>query len=251
MTPDEALAYDIAFMKETINEATGKPQGLRVIAEQLGISYGKARWLDDKYNKQVDKYHPEVLTESFTDIQPIKSYVWDLETTNLNAFMGQLVVASFLDLNDGSIQTRTIYDFGGDNAEKEKALLFWVIDRLTEADILIGHNTLGFDMGFIRGRLAIHGLSDIVLPRRQHIDTYQLARHGFKGKPQGYSLENLADFFRLPLGKDKPSKHDWAASIILDEAAIGRIAGRCEADVLVTAYLWAALKPYWHVWKGR
>ena len=134
-------------MKTGINPETGRPYGLRWIADQLGITYGKARWLDDKYNKQADKYHPEVLGEDYLEISPIKSYVWDLETTNLNAFMGQLIVASFLDLADGSIKTRTIYDFKGTNAEREKGLLFWVIDRLTEADILIGHNTLGFDYG--------------------------------------------------------------------------------------------------------
>lgn len=251
MTKDEELAYDIAEMKTSINPETGKNYGLRYIAEMLGITYGKARWLDDKYNKQSDKYHPEVEVEGYSEIRPFVSYVWDLETTNLNTFMGQLIAASFLDLSDGSIQTKTINDFTGDNANKELLLLFWVIDRLTEADVLIGHNTLGFDMGFIRGRLAIHGKGDIVLPRRHHIDTYQVARHGFKGKPQGYSLENLADFFRLPVGKDKPSKHEWAASIILDEGAIDRIAERCEADVLVNAHLWTALRPYYHLWKGR
>lgn len=249
---DEGLADQIVLRKQYINEETGKPYGLRLIAEQLGISYGKARWLDEKYNGQVsDKYHPEVEVEAYTEFNPLVSYVWDLETTNLNTFMGQLLVASFLDLSTGKIQTRTIFDFGGSNAEREKLLLFWTIDRLTEADILIGHNTLGFDMGFLRGRLAIHGLNDVVLPKRQHLDTYQIARHGFKGKPQGYSLENLADFFRLPVGKDKPSKHDWAASIILDEGAIGRIAERCEADCVVNAHLWTALRPYWHSWKGR
>ena len=249
---DEGLAEVIAMRKQEINEETGKPYGLRLIAEHLGISYGKARYVDNKFNRHVDKYSPEQLTAEAPDIEPIRSYVWDLETTNLNTFMGQLIVASFLDLSDGSIQTRSINDYDGDNAEKEQQLLLWVVDMLTLGDIFVGHNTIGFDLGFIRGRLSIHGLDEeVTIPKRQHWDTYQIARHGAKIRPQGYSLENLADFYRLPVGKDKPSKHDWAASIILDPDAIERIIERCEADVVVNALLWGKMRKYQHVWKGR
>lgn len=246
---DEQLARRIAELKTEFNPETGKPYGLRLIAEMLDMTYGQVRYIDNKYNRHVDKYTPETVTE-FQGIPAMKAYVWDLETTNLNTFMGQLIVASFLDLEDGSITTKSINDFDGTNTEKEQGLLFWTIRKMQEADILIGHNTLGFDTGFLRGRLAIHDI-DIDLPKRQHWDTYQIARHGFKGKPQGYSLENLADFFRLPIGKDKPSKHDWAASIILDREAIERIIERCEADVVVNALLWGKLRRHFHGWKGR
>ena len=247
---DEDLARDILSFKDQINEETGKPYGLRLISKLLGITYGRARYVDNKYNKHADKYHPEQLTSESPEVQPIVAYVWDLETTNLNTFMGQLIVASFLDLADGTVDTRSILDFDGSNAEKEIQLLEWCVDKHRQADILIGHNTLGFDMGFLRGRIAIHGL-DLDLPKRQQWDTYQIARHGAKIKPQGYSLENLLDFFRIPIGKDKPSKHEWAASIILEPQAIERIIERCEADVLGNALLWDKLRKYQHSWKGR
>jgi hypothetical protein len=242
---DEDLADIINNWKEIINPDTGKPYGLRWIAEEEDISYGKARHLDNKYNKSAR----EVKFQG-TTVPAIKgpvTYVWDLETTGLNTFMGQIIVASFLDMATGGIDTRTIYDFDGD----EIPLLYWIIEKMTEADILVGHNILGYDLGMVRGRLAIHGLSEVVLPKRQIWDTYMIARYGFKGKPQGYSLENLLDFFRLPVAKDKPSKHDWAGSIILDEDAITRISQRCEFDVLGNAYLMTALMPYLHQWKGR
>lgn len=247
---DQELAHDIAEMKTIIVPETGKPMGLRMISEQLGISYGKARYVDNKYNKVVDKYHPPVESDEDYDIPPVVTYTWDLETTNLNTFMGQLIVASFLDMATGEIDTRSINDFKGRPAESERQLIEWTVNKIKEADILIGHNTLGYDMGFLRGRIAIHGL-DLELPKRQHWDTYQIARHGFKGKPQGYSLENLLDFFRVPVGKDKPSKHDWAASIILDEEAIDRLVVRCEMDVTGNALLWPHLRKWFHSWKGR
>ena len=247
---DIELAEEILAWKSTLNPETGKHYGLRLIADIIGVTYGKARYVDNKYNKQTDKYHPEPLTDNVPEISPIRSFVWDLETTNLNTFMGQLIVASFLDLTTGTIHTMSINDFEGDNATKEQQLLLWVVEMLNYGDIFVGHNTIGFDLGFIRGRLAIHDM-DIDLPKRQHWDTYQIARHGAKIKPQGYSLENLADFFRLPIGKDKPSKHDWAASIILDPDAIERIIERCEADCVVNALLWGKLRKYQHSWRGR
>lgn len=250
-TADETTAALIAMHKQDYNEETGKPYGLRWISDRLGITYGKARYLDNKYNDSVEEGINDYRGKITTTFAPVRAFVWDLETTNLNTFMGQLTVASFLDLADGTIDTKTLFDFDGDGATKEVELLLWTVSKMEHADILIGHNTIGFDTGFLRGRLAIHGLTSVQLPKRQHWDTYQIARHGFKGRPQGYSLENLADFFRLPVQKDKPSKHDWAASIILDEAAILRIAERCEADVIVNALLWEALRPYLHSWKGR
>jgi len=249
MRTDQELAAAILHWKGQYNPETGKPYGLRAIAEMERLTYGKVRYLDNKYN--ADEEAEEFYGEPVHTFSPMRTYVWDLETTNLNTFMGQLTVASFLDLADGTIYTKTLFDFEGNGAEKEVGLLLWTVSMLEEADVLIGHNTIGFDTGFLRGRLAIHGLSDVTLPRRQHWDTYQIARHGFKGRPQGYSLENLLDFFRISVQKDKPSKHDWAASIILDEAAIMRIAQRCEADVTGNALLWEALRPYFHLWKGR
>lgn len=247
---DLVLADVIAMYKAQLNPETGKNYGLRAIAEMTGDTYGRIRYVDNKYNKHYDKYDPE-LREEYTEIMPVRSFVWDLETTNLNTFMGQLIAASFLDMADGSIHTQSINDFDDlSPRDAEIALLLWVVQMQRDADILIGHNTLGFDQGFLRGRLAIHDL-DVELPKRQHWDTYLIARHGFKGKPQGYSLENLADFFRLPVGKDKPSKHDWAASIILNADAIDRIVERCEADVVVTALLWGKLRKHFQNWRGR
>jgi DNA polymerase elongation subunit (family B) len=239
------MAYTDEELAREIRHGIEANMGLRSIAKELGVTYGKVRHVDKKYNKphREVKYTGSVVRE----IKGPVTLVWDLETTGLNTFMGQIIVASFLDMADESIETRTIFDYNGDEVQ----LLMWIISKMEEADILVGHNTLGFDLGMVRGRLAIHGLGHIVLPKRQQWDTYMIARYGFKGKPQGYSLENLLDFFRIPVAKDKPSKHDWAGSIILNEEAVERIARRCEADVLGNAYLMTALMPYYHAWKGR
>jgi hypothetical protein len=64
-------------------------------------------------------------------------------------------------------------------------------------------------------------------------------------------MKNLADFFRLPVQKDEPSKWDWAGSREVHEKALERLKYRCEEDVRVNALLWQKLRPYFHDWKGK
>lgn len=221
--------------------------GLRRIAKRLGTTYGKVRYAVAQQN---DAPRSEFTAQSERTNNPgVTAYVWDLETTDLNTFFGKLIVAAFYDPNTGDMQVANIYSFDGDVRQREVQLLHWTLDRIAEADVLIGHNTLAFDVSFLRGRLAAHNI-DRSIPKRQHWDTLQIAKFGFKGRPQGYSLENLADFFRVGR-KDKPSKHDWAASVILDEEAIERITERCISDCEINNDVWNCLRPFFHDYKGR
>lgn len=229
--------------KNAVDELRTK-YGLRRIAEELGLSYGQVRYY-------VEHYEPPTRT-AYVNAAPLQFgvKVWDLETTDLNTFFGRLIVAAFLDINTMEVQKRNLYDFEGDEREKERQLLQWTWEQLEEGDVFIGHNTLAFDSNFLNGRFAIHGM-DLITPPRLHIDTYQVARYGFKGRTQGYSLENLLDFFQVSVQKDKPSKHEWSDSVILDRYALERITDRCVADVEGTALLWPFLRPYYYRWRGR
>lgn len=226
--------------------------GLRRIAEEMETTYGKVRYAVEQENNAIHaklsalNSAPERIPQRTPGVV---AYVWDLETTDLTTFFGKLIVAAFLDVNTSDVVVRNIYDFKGTVTERETQLLHWTLDRIEEADILIGHNTLAFDLSFLRGRLAIHGIKRQIA-KRQHWDTLQIAKFGFKGRPQGYSLENLLDFFQVGR-KDKPSKHDWAASVILDEEAIGRITERCIADVEGNNAVWNCLRPFFHNYKGK
>lgn len=204
--------------------------GGRRIARALGVTYGKVRTV-------LEQNPPPVPP----DVSPLRLVVWDIETTNLRADIGRLVLASFLDAHTGKLETMD-YTEGG-----EAALAAWVRDQVERADMLIGHNTKAFDRNFLNGVLARHGLQP--LPKRQHLDTYLIARYGLKGLLQSNSMDNLADFFQLDRSKYKPSKHDWR-DVLVDPESLEEIRIRCEEDVLLNLELWYALRPYWHAWKG-
>ena len=86
------------------------------------------------------------LAESYKlDIKPYVTNVWDIETTDFRADIGQLMVSSFLDLRTGVPNSRTVLDFEGNLKSREAQLAAWTVARLIESDALIGHNIKAFD----------------------------------------------------------------------------------------------------------
>ena len=178
----------------------------------------------------------------------VRTFCFDIETSNLRSDIGSLRVACFAELNSQGeifkILTRDVLEMHG-----EKNLAQWITHRVEEADILIGHNIDAFDKNFINGVLIRWNLPK--LPKRYYIDTLMVARYGMKGLLQSNSLENLADYFRLSIQKDHPSKHIWRGANDMEEKSIKRLRQRCISDVQINVLLWERLKPYFHEWKGH
>lgn len=181
-------------------------------------------------------------------VAPYRAVVWDIETTDFKADIGTLMVSSFLDLATGVPNSRTVLDFTGTLAERERKLAQWTAEQVGGSDVLIGHNIKAFDRNFLNGVCARHQLP--IMPKRSYIDTMLIARYALKGKI-GSSMANLADVLGLPIPKDAPSKNDWREYIGGDPDAVARITERCELDVLVNAMLWERLAPYWYEWRGE
>jgi len=223
--------------------------GARLISRYTGISYARVRRYLEKtgVSHQWAKDPTRTAPPKSNDLKPLplRVLVWDIETTDLRSDLGLLLCVGFLDLTTGELVSKSVADFGHD----ERALVSWVKEVVESADILIGHNSLGFDKNFINGVLARHKLTP--LPQRIHYDTYQIARNGFKGIPSSYSLRNLADFFGLEEQKDTAmSKSVWRTAPV-DAEALKRLKYHCEQDVRVTAQLWQTIKPYLFLWRGR
>ena len=173
----------------------------------------------------------------------MRTYCWDLETTNLKSDIGMLLVSSFGELDhDGNVirmMTHDINSIGrGSVAARERKLAEWTKERFGECDVLIGHNSLAFDRHFLNGVCFRHGLG-LVPKKVMHIDTYQTAR-GALG--MGGSMRNLVDVFGLG-AKDAPAKQEWREANAGDPESIARIRERCESDVVMTGRLWQRLKP--------
>jgi hypothetical protein len=174
--------------------------------------------------------------------------IWDIETTDFKADIGTLMVSSFLDLDTGVPNSRTVLDFDEPLESAERQLAEWTIGEIAKSDVLIGHNIKAFDRNFLSGVAARSGLP--LVPKRDYRDTMLIHRYGVKGK-MGSSMANIADVYGLPIPKDAPSKNDWRRYIGRDPAAVARITERCELDVIVNALIWEKLKPYYYEWRGE
>ena len=165
---------------------------------------------------------------------------FDIETTDLKAFMGRMLGVSIADAW-GNITKRTYKDFGGKTILDDSALAEWTRDELEKYDILVSWNGKLFDKPFINARL----MRGMLLPVRQdkmHIDlmyyaTGQFVRIGSK------KLDNVAKFFQVENQKTAISWEDWALAATGDDAALEQVMVHCDADVLVLRDVFARLKP--------
>ena len=180
----------------------------------------------------------------------MRTCVMDIETSDLRADIGGLLVACFGELDSNGkikdLRTKTIDTIGkGSVAEREKLLVQWTKEQWENADIVIGQNHVGFDRHFIDGVLFRYRMP--LLQKRILIDTYQTAKGMFA---MSGSMSNMVDIMHLGQ-KDAPSKDDWRLANHGDKAALARITMRCESDVRMTAGMWDRLKPVYMQRYGR
>lgn len=174
----------------------------------------------------------------------------DIETSDLRADIGGLMVASFAELDSNgkvaTMRTKNLDTIGrGTIIEREKLLAKWTKEQWEYADIVIGQNHIGFDRHFIDGVLFRHKIP--LLEKRILIDTYQTAKGQFA---MSASMKNMVDIMGIGV-KDAPSKDDWRNANHGDSKALARITKRCEEDVRLTAEMWDRLKPIYMRNKGR
>lgn len=152
---------------------------------------------------------------------------FDLETTNLNADIGRILIGS-IRKSDGDIVT-----FRNKTSLIRKAddrdIAIKIRDVLEKHHCLVGWHSKGFDIPFLNTRLAAHG--ERLLSPRLHLDPrWQMA--GWRGlKPRSAKLSVAAEFFGLDERKMELGVEVWAKAGVGDKESLDILAERCESDV--------------------
>jgi len=105
---------------------------------------------------------------------------------------------------------------------------------ISDADILIGHNSDNFDLKKFNARAIYHGLPPI--PPKQQIDTLKEARKHFKFTSN--KLSYLANFLGIDSKDDSP---DWNKILDGDSAELSVMREYNKKDVIVTEQLYLKL----------
>lgn len=173
----------------------------------------------------------------------MRSAVFDLETTNLSANFGRLLIGSIKEVQPdgkGKMVTFRADDkrFRRKDIIDDGALAVAIRDELERFDIIIGQNSKLFDAKFLNARL----LKAEERPLRQifHIDLMWITRSNLRVSSK---LENIGKQFGLPTPKLSVSWEDWARAHAGDRKALDVLVERCETDVELTEQAFWKLKP--------
>jgi len=181
---------------------------------------------------------------------PMKAAVWGMWQQNINVKMmeeaGYILCYSAKWLGDDTI----MYDDGRNKSGKppvhadEKRLLETLIPLLDEADMIVGHNLIKFDMPKIRGRCLIHNLS-LPSPYKE-IDTCRAAKKEFGFESN--SLEFLCGVFKVEHRKsshsDFPGYELWEECIKGNEDAWAEMRDYNTVDIKTTEDVYIVMRPY-------
>lgn len=110
---------------------------------------------------------------------------------------------------------------------------------LSEADVIVGHNSDKFDIKFLEGRMLIQGLEP--LPPINKIDTYKIAKKRFLFN------SNKLDYLGKVLGCGRKIKTDrtlWLGVLAGDKASVEKMAQYNKGDVKLLEKVFLRLLPY-------
>ena len=157
--------------------------------------------------------------------------IFDIETTDLEGHFGRMLCCSVLTYP--SMEMRTFrWDDYSDDPSDDSVLVTKARDHIESHNISCGWYTKGFDIGFIRARLAACG--ERLLKPMLHFDPMW----GYKGwrgvKIGSASLKNVSEFLGLSEQKMAVPKEVWVKAGMGNKEALDILVDRCESDVRVT-----------------
>jgi len=175
---------------------------------------------------------------------PIRQAIFDIETSSLNAGFGRVLCAviQLYDPNDLVILRADQYAAWKDGRRSDdKELVADILSVLAEADIVIAHNGLKFDMPFLRTRAVIHGLPPVNF--QKIIDPVLMARQHFRWPYN--SLDMISGLINSQHQKTPLNPTVWARAIgDGDKECMDLIVEHCIADVKVLEEVIKAVKGY-------
>lgn len=178
----------------------------------------------------------------------MRATVFDIESTDLGGNFGRLLCCSFVDIGTTKVTTyrRDRAPYKGRRLTDDSKLALAIRDRLEQADIVIGWNSILFDAPFINARLAAIGERPLHVGEKYgsfHLDLMYYAG-GQAMRLPGKRLDVVSKFFKVPNLKTPLTPEVWAEAAAGDKKALDEVVAHCEADVLATADVFPKLAPF-------
>lgn len=163
----------------------------------------------------------------------MRTVTLDLECTSLKADVGRILCGSFLDFHTEEI---TSFRIDADRAYDDRTVCKEIRDHLSQYNLVVGWNILGFDLPYLQTRLAANNMNKI--DRLFYTDLMYSFRGWHGLKPRNSKLSTVAEFFKLPERKDALDVEVWTKAQAGHERSLNRLVKRCESDVRLTHQIW-------------
>ena len=173
----------------------------------------------------------------------MKVAFFDLETSDLKADIGRILVGSVYSYPEGTMKTFRLDEVNnGERMWDDRKIARLIRDELNKHQLVVGWYSKGFDLPFLSTRLANYNMDRI--KRHFHLDLIWYAR-GWSGiKPRNSRLATVAEFFNLGERKMAVDVEVWVRAMHGDTKAFKILSERCESDVRLTEKIYWKLLPF-------
>lgn len=233
-------------VKSAINLATTTDLSWRAIGRALGIPKSTC---SDNLRKHFKELYKETIPIVYSIPKTARILLFDLETAPITAYCwgrwdqsisqkqvvheGYILTYSAKWLGEDTILSNRITVKGDDSdLVRELALL------MDQADIIVAHNALKFDVPLLKTRMIALGMNP-PLPSKI-VDTLRIAKAEFRFPSNG--LDSIAAYLGLPRKQSHSGFDLWTRCMNMEDAAFDEMLEYNVQDVVVLEQLYLRLR---------
>jgi len=172
----------------------------------------------------------------------MKTCMFDIEATNLNADFGRILCACFKEEN-GRVWTLSQRDWPKllrDEPWNDSKLVEAILDKLSDFDVWCTYYGSKYDLPFVRTRMF--GLKNPKPVSGFHIDLYYRVKYGLRLSRS--SLLRIQEHLNLTTKKTPVEAQAWCRASAGDPRPYAQIEHHCRLDVRVLEEVYHATKKY-------
>ncbi len=176
------------------------------------------------------------------DLKEFRIGFWDIESSGLAASFGGMFCATVKPLNGEPVTFRI--DEGPKYVRApwdDKWLVKKVRNELEQYQVVIGYNSIGFDLAFLNSRLVAHK-ERVLSPVVKHVDLWLVSR--YRLRLHSNRLESLLEHLGTKVRKTPLRPEDWRRAAAGEKAAMDRIVKHNIPDVLSLEEAFLRLIPF-------
>lgn len=178
----------------------------------------------------------------------IRVTFFDLESTALTANWGRILCASFTEFGSDEVKTyrKDVKPYSGRNKVDDGKLAVAIRNELERSDIIVGWNSILFDVPLLNARLGVANERPVRLGEKfgvRHLDLMYYAG-GQSMRIGGRKLDTVAKFFEVDNEKTSLDGETWQLAAAGDVDSMDAVVEHCEQDVIVLKQVFPHLAPH-------